>query len=60
MGRTSNCVTVQAMTGFTDHIYRFHVELMDVETMKGCSVPRLLVNVARARIESIWLGQNFC
>lgn len=60
MGRTSNCVTVKAMSGFTDHIYRFHIKLKHVEAMKGSSVPRLLVKVARARIESIWLGQIFC
>ena len=57
MGRTSNCLTVQAMTGFRDHIYRFHVKIMHVNAMKGYSELRLLVKVAMERIESIWLGQ---
>lgn len=59
MGRTSNCVTVQAMTGFRDLIYRFHVKIMHEDAMKDYSEPRLLVKVALGRIESTWLGQTF-
>lgn len=59
MGRTSNCVPVQAMTGFRDHVYRFHVKIMHVDAMKGYSESRLLVKVAMERKESTWLGQMF-
>lgn len=52
MGITSNCVTVQAMTGFRDLNYRFHVKIMHEDAMKGYSEPRLLVKVALVSIES--------